>query len=203
MALITPRNIATSKLTDGSAFLQSLPAGATVQTVQRNTQGTGQYASTSYSLTDFWCEITPLFANSKILITVNVNMGVNAGGSNHDVAMSFNFVDNQNPAGATAIIAPNSTNGGTSTGASGARMAAYGAAGCFANVAQIYNYWIAHPTIQYLYTPSYQNTNTRRITTVISTAFGFNVVENKCSINTTDPRDVRPKSVMTLQEIKA
>lgn len=203
MALITPRNIATSKLTDGTAFLQSLPAGATVQTVQRNTQNTGQYASTSYNLTDQYCEITPIFANSKILITANVYFGPHAGGNRHDVAMSFNFVDNQNPSGATSIIAPNSTNGGSSTGASGARMAAYGAEGSFANVAQVGNWYLAHPTISYLYTPSYQNTNTRRITLVVATAFGYNVVHNMTSNNTTDPRDVRPRSVMTLQEIKA
>jgi len=203
MALITPRNIATSKLTDGTAFLQSLPAGSVIQVVERNSQDTASYASSSYSLTDLYCEITPQFANSKILITANAYFGPNAGSNNHDVAMSFNFVDNQNPSGATAIIAPNSNNGGSSTGASGSRTAAYGAASSFASVAGVGNWHLANPTVTYLYTPSYQNTNTRRITFVISTSFAFGALHNMQSNNTTDPRDIRPRSVMTLQEIKA
>ena len=203
MALITPKNIATSKLTDGSNFLQSLPAGSVVQVVERNSQDTANYASSSYQLTDIYCEITPQFANSKILITANGYFGPNAGGNSHDVAMSFNFVDNQNPSGATAIIAPNSTNGGSSTGASGSRMAAYGAASSFASVSNAGNWHLANPTMSYLYTPSYQNTNTRRITFVISTSFAYGALHNMQSNNTTDPRDVRPRSVMTLQEIKA
>lgn len=203
MALITPRNIATSKLTDGTDFLQTLPAGSVVQVVERNTQDTANYASSSYSLTDLYCEITPQFANSKILITASGYFGPNAGGNRHDVAMSFNFVDNQNPSGTTAIIAPNSTNGGSNTGATGSRMAAYGAASSFASASGAGNWHLANPTVTYLYTPSYQNTNTRRITFVISTSFAFAALHNMQSNNTTDPRDVRPRSVMTLQEIKA
>ena len=75
MALITPRNIATSKLTDGSAFIQTLPAGTVLQVQQNVMDGYAHYSGgTYYHLTDMTTNITPRSASSKILIRFQVNI---------------------------------------------------------------------------------------------------------------------------------
>lgn len=73
MALITPKNIATSKLTDGSNFLQSLPAGTVLQ-VQQNIMDSYSHFSggTYYALSGMNTNITPRSASSKFLVRLQV-----------------------------------------------------------------------------------------------------------------------------------
>ena len=75
MALITPRNIATSKLTDGTDFLQSLPAGTVLQVQQNVMDGYAHYSGgTWYHLTDMTTNITPRSASSKILVRFQISI---------------------------------------------------------------------------------------------------------------------------------
>ena len=81
MALITPRNIATSKLTDGSSFLTSinlssadLPSGSVLNVMQAYYTGTTSIAgSQAGSYVEIMSQtVTPKLAGSKFLIQVEV-----------------------------------------------------------------------------------------------------------------------------------
>ena len=79
MALITPRNIATSKLTDGSNFLTSvspnnMPSGSVVNVMQAYYTGTTSIAgSQAGSYIEIMSQtVTPKLAGSKFLIQVEV-----------------------------------------------------------------------------------------------------------------------------------
>ena len=94
MALITPKNIATSKLTDGSNFLQSLPAGSVLQVVsttsaQRLTSTVQD--STFVALPGLTASITPTDANNLILVTVHVGKVSSAQGSTSTGDRQMNF----------------------------------------------------------------------------------------------------------------
>ena len=80
MALITPKNIATSKLTDGSNFLTSIdhtnfPAGTIIQHQFSRILRTGHWstASTSYiEIGSMNVTITPKYTNSRIYLIAEV-----------------------------------------------------------------------------------------------------------------------------------
>ena len=89
MALITPRNIATSKLTDGSDFLTSIsliptdmPSGSVIQQVSHHSTDSFTTSGTTYLTTNASVSITPLFANSKMLIWICGSVHYD-GASNH------------------------------------------------------------------------------------------------------------------------
>ena len=79
MALITPKNIATSKLTDGSTFLTSvspsnMPSGSVVNVMQAYYTGTTSIASSQAAqyIEIMSQTVTPKLAGSKFLIQVEV-----------------------------------------------------------------------------------------------------------------------------------
>ena len=75
MALITPKNIETSKLSDGSNFLQDLPAGSVLQVISNVMDGDSYIGSSSYiHLTDLTTTITPRSATSKIFCTMQISI---------------------------------------------------------------------------------------------------------------------------------
>ena len=146
-AAIATDAIEAAQLKSDAIASGDLPTGTPLQIVQNTTTSTAQYASNTYVATALTCDITPKYANSKFHIHVSALFGSNTGSSiAHDVAFAWNLRDSLNPSGANAAIAPDSTTGGTDTsGASGTRMGGYHAGGCFANVANVANFWIWDP----------------------------------------------------------
>jgi len=122
MALITPKNIATSKLTDGSNFLTSIstsnmPAGSVLNVTQAAYTGTtsittGQ-AGTPIGI--FNQTVTPKSAGSQFLIQIEVKASHTPDNSmyftcNIDGNRSLFGRDNTNPAATNSWYIGNATN---------------------------------------------------------------------------------------------
>jgi hypothetical protein len=173
-------------------------SGSVVQIVSNTNQSHNNFASVNYQQTSLAVSITPKFANSKFLIRA-VHYG---GVQNHDAAVSFNFYDSINPSGSTAGIAPENDSGGLNNGTNGARMSAFFGITSWAGNSSVDDWFIGLAVGEYLYTPSYQNTNTRSFGTMVRTSNAFNFRENmNGQNNTADPRDMRVRSTITVMEI--
>ena len=73
MALIRPKNIPTANLSDGTSFLQDMPAGSIIQAKQ--SVRTSPYVTTSASFVfpdNLSIDITPSSASSQFVITPNL-----------------------------------------------------------------------------------------------------------------------------------
>ena len=120
--------------------------------------------------------------------------------------MSCNFADSLHQTSTTTPLAPHSTTGGDNNGASGSRMAGYFGYGSFAAEPNVDDWFMNNITGRYLYTPnsSTYTTNTRRFTTMVRTSTAKYIrINMNGQNNTTDPRDVRLRSVFTIYEIRA
>ena len=109
MALITPKNIATSKLTDGAAFLQTLPAGTVIQ-VKHAYHG----VNTTSSSTSFISVLTVQFdnnlqTNSKVLISAH--FGATRGTYNSNWGARITFYRDSTNLGEDFNLANNSFGG--------------------------------------------------------------------------------------------
>ena len=95
MALITPKNIATSKLTDGSNFLQSLPAGTVLQ-VKHAYIGTNNTAASTAFVSVLTVQFdNNLQTNSKVLISAHFGATRGTYNSNWGARITF-FRDSTN-----------------------------------------------------------------------------------------------------------
>ena len=74
MALITPKNIATSKLTDGNNFLTGMPSGSVLNVTQAAYTGTTTVSCSQAgsSIEIFSQTVTPKAAGSQFLIQLDV-----------------------------------------------------------------------------------------------------------------------------------
>ena len=175
-------------------------SGNVIQIVQRTTEDTANYSSVNYQNTDIYCDITPKFSTSKFFIQSLMHFGV----GNHDTSVSCNFTDDQISNPLDNPIAPHSTTGGDNNGNSGQRMAGYFGFGSFASEPNVDNWWLGQIYGDYLYTPNYQNTSTRRLRLCVRSANGDLVrICMNGQQNTSDPRDVRLRSFLTIMEIGA
>lgn len=190
--------ITAGKLHADAISHSTLPSGSILQTVQGLCHNTGNYNSVDYQGTGNSVAITPKLANSKFLIQAIEYGGV----ENHDVAVAFNFYDTQHQTSATTVIAPEASSGGVRNGASGGRMSAYFGITSWAGDSAVDNWFVGHASGIYLYTPGYQNTTTRTFKTCVKTSFGHNFRQGmNGQNNTTDPRDWRVYSTITVSEI--
>ena len=70
--------------------------------------------------------------------------------------------------------------------------------------ASVDNYFIGNVYGELLYTPAYQNTNQRAFTVMVRSSFGDNVRLNmNAHYNSSNPRDMRPTSSITIMEVAA
>ena len=100
------------------------------------------------------------------------------------------------------VVGPHNTSGGDNNGQSNSRMAGYFGFGSFAGNNTIDNWWLGQIYGEYLYTPSSGSTSSRRISFAVRTSEGRNFRLNmNGQNNTTDPRDVRLVSFMSISEI--
>ena len=102
MALITPRNIATSKLTDGSTFLTStngisaadMPSGTIVKSVTFRPSYSSEITVSSNTDVEWWPQtFDTVRANSRILITYHsgqINLNTTAATGNPRIYWSCN-----------------------------------------------------------------------------------------------------------------
>ena len=189
--------VTTAKIASNAITSTLMPAGSIIQVVQRTTSGTYNYANVNFQNTEIYIDVTPFHASSKFIIEVMCQFGV----TNHDVAISCNFSDSLHASGATHPIAPMTGDG--NNGSSGDRMDGFFGFGSFAADNAVDNYYIGNMTGRYLYTPAYQNTNQRRFSMMVRSSFGYNVRLNmNGQFNSTDPRDFRPESSITIYEVK-
>jgi hypothetical protein len=188
-------------LADNFAFTGTVTgAGKILQTVVDYDSATSNYASVDYQNTSVNVAITPTKSNSKFLIRYSVYGGV----ANHDTAVAFNISDSLHASGATTHIAPHSVSGGDNNGSSGQRMAAFTCIGSWAGINGPDDWFVGHSTGEYLYTPAYQNTNTRTFSVMVRTSSGYNFrLGMNGQNNTADPRDVRFMSVISVTEMSA
>lgn len=204
MALIKPKNLGANELNlaDNYAFTGTVTgagvSGKVLQTVLHYDSTTANYASVSYQNTALAVAITPTQSTSKFLIRYSIYGGV----VDHDVAVAFNISDSLHASGVTHRIAPDSVSGGDLDGSSGSRMGAFTAIGSWASNNTVDNWFIGHSTGEYLYTPAYQNTTTRTFTVMARSSFGKNFrLGMNGQNNTTDPRDVRFRSIISVTEM--
>ena len=95
MALITPKNIATSKLTDGSNFLQSLPAGTVLQ-VKHAYHGINSVATSTAFVSVLTAQFdNNLQTNSKVLVSAHFSATRATYNSNWGARVTF-FRDSTN-----------------------------------------------------------------------------------------------------------
>ena len=173
--------------------------GNVIQIVQRSTQDTANYSSVNYQNTDIYCDITPKFSSSKLYIQSTMQFGI----GNHDVAIACNYTDSLVSSGGS-VIGPHSTTGGDNNGSGGSRMAGMFGFGSFANDTGPDNWYLGNMYGNLLYTPSSGSTSTRRIYLAVRTSSGYLCrINMNGQNNTTDPRDVRLRSFMTIMEIGA
>lgn len=172
--------------------------GTPVQVVYNIIQTHAQYSSTSYAATDVEVAITPKFANSKFLIEGVYSGGTNAGNSNsHDCCAGLNFRDSLNPSGANVALVTDNASGAGST-----RTGSFMLLPSQAALANGLRYWVHQIPLSFLYTPSYQNTNTRTFGIIIKVGNSTQgTVQNMSDTNTDDRRDIRGSSVIKVTEI--
>ena len=188
----------TATLADGAATGVKQGAGSIIQVVQGTTHGTNNYGNVNWQNTVISTAITPVHANSKFLIEAVVQFGL--GGD--DCAASFNFSDSLHASGTTHPLGPMSTDG--NNGSSGQRLMAFFGMGSFAAASDVDNFYIGNISGKYLYTPAYQNTNSRTFTVMVRSAEGINVRLNmNAHYNAANPRDMRPTSSITVYEVRA
>jgi hypothetical protein len=168
------------------------PSGSVLQVVQSTNQNTNNFSSSSYQLTSNTVSITPALTNSRFLIIANMYGGY----ENHDTAVAFNFSDSL--VGNTTAIAPDST-----TGAGTNRTGGYFGITSWAANSTVDDWFIGHANGQFLYTPSYQNTNARTFGVIVKTSLSFYFRENMSQRNADDSRDLRLRSSITVMEIAA
>ena len=174
--------------------------GSPIQVVYNSVQTHAQYDSTSYAATDVQVQITPKFADSKFLIEAVYSGGTNAGNSvSHDCMAGLNLRDSLNPSGANAPIVTDNASGGN-TSRTGSFMLFPSTAG----QANVLRYWVHQIPMQFLYTPSYQNTNARTFGVLIKVGNSAQgAIQNMSDTNTDDRRDVRGTSIIKVTEIAA
>ncbi len=190
--------ITAGKLHADAVSYSTLPSGSILQTVQGLCHNTANFNNVDYQGTGNSVAITPKLANSKFLIQAIEYGGV----QDHDVAVAFNFYDTQHQTSATTTIAPEADSGGVRNGASGGRMSAYFGITSWAGDSAVDNWFVGHASGIYLYTPGYQNTTARTFKTCVKTSFGYNYRQGmNGQNNTTDPRDWRVYSTITVSEI--
>ena len=172
--------------------------GTPIQVVYASVQTHPQYSSTSYAATDVEVAITPKFATSKFLIEAVFSGGTNAGNSNsHDCMAGLNFRDSLNPSGANAAIVTDNASGAGSSRTGGFMLLPSTAA-----VASVLRYWVHQIPMQFLYTPSYQNTNTRTFGVLIKVGNSTQgTTQNMSDTNSDDRRDIRGTSIIKVTEI--
>ena len=174
--------------------------GSPIQVVHTIIQTHPQYSSTSYVATDVEVAITPKFADSKFLIEAVYSAGTNGGNSNsHDCMAGLNFRDSLNPSGANAAIVTDNASGASSN-----RTGSFMLLPSTAAVADILRYWVHQIPMQFLYTPSYQNTNTRTFGVLIKVGNSAQgTQQNMSDTNIDDRRDIRGTSIIKVTEIAA
>lgn len=192
---------ANGKIESSSGALElpngSGPSGSIIQVVQGTTYGTQNYGNVNFQNTVISTAITPFLTDSKFLIEAVVHFGI--GGQ--DCATSFNFSDSLHASGTTHPLGPMSTDG--NNGSSGQRLMSFFGWGSYAADADIDNFFIGNVSGKYLYTPAYQNTNSRTFTVMVRSAEGLNVRLNmNAHYNNANPRDMRPTSSITVSEIR-
>tara|TARA_B100001250_G_C19621796_1_gene709692 strand:+ start:39 stop:584 length:546 start_codon:yes stop_codon:yes gene_type:complete len=176
------------------------PSGNVIQVVQRTTQNTNNYSSVNYQNTDIHCDITPKFASSKLYIQSIMQFGI----GDHDTSIACNYTDSLISSSTSNPIGPHSTTGGDNNGSAGQRMAGYFGFGSFAGEPNVDNWYLGQIYGDFLYTPGYQNTTTRTIYLAVRSSLGKLVrINMNGQNNTTDPRDVRLRSFLTIMEIGA
>ena len=190
--------VTTPKIASGAIAPSVMPTGSIIQIVQGTTYGTNNYGNVNWQNTVINTSITPVHANSKFMIEAIVHFGI----GNQDCATSFNFSDSLHASGTTHPLGPMSTDG--NNGSPGQRLMAFFGWGSYASDADIDNFFIGNTTGKYLYTPAYQNTNSRTFSVMVRSAEGHNVRLNmNAHYNAGNPRDMRPTSSITVYEIKA
>jgi len=172
--------------------------GTPIQVVHTTIQTHPQYSSTSYVATDVEVAITPKFADSKFLLEAVYSGGTNAGNSNsHDCMAALNFRDSLNPSGANAAIVTDNASGAGTLRTGGFMLLPSTAA-----VASVLRYWVHQIPMQFLYTPSYQNTNTRTFGVLIKVGDSSQgTTQNMSDTNANDRRDIRGSCTIKVTEI--
>ena len=171
--------------------------GAPIQVVYAIIQTHPQYGSTSYVATDVQVAITPKFATSKFLIEGVYSTGTNADSTSHDAAAAINIRDSLNPSGANAAIVTDNA-----SGAGSSRTGGFMLMPSTAMVSNVTRYWVHQIPLVFLYTPSYQNTNTRTFGFLIKNAqANQGTTQNMSDQNIDDRRDIRGSSTIKVTEI--
>ena len=189
--------VTTAKIASNAITPSVMPTGSIIQVVQGTTHGTNNYGNVDFQNTVISTSITPVHANSKFILEAIVQFGI----GNQDCASSFNFSDSLHASGTTHPLGPMSGDG--TNGASNSRLPAFFGWGSYAADADIDNFFIGNVSGKYLYTPAYQNTNSRTFTVMVRSAEGHNVRLNMNGhYNAANPRDMRPTSSITVYEGK-
>ena len=190
--------VTSAKIASNAITPSVMPTGSIIQVVQGTTHGTNNYSNVNFENTVISTAITPVHANSKFLIESVVHFGIGS----EDCATSFNFSDSLHASGTTHPLGPMSTDG--NNGSAGQRLMAFFGSGSFAADSSIDDFFIGNVSGKYLYTPAYQNTNSRTFAVMVRSAEGINVRLNmNAHYNAANPRDMRPTSSITVYEVKA
>ena len=172
--------------------------GTPIQVVYNIIQTHPQYSSTSYVATDVEVSITPKFADSKFLLEAVYSAGTNGGTSNsHDCVAGLNFRDSINPSGVNSPLVTDNA-----SGAGSSRTGGFMLLPSTAQVSLVLTYWVHQIPMHYLYTPSYQNTNTRTFGVLIKVGNSSEgATQNMSDSNTDDRRDIRGSCIIKVTEI--
>lgn len=201
---LSANSVTAAELADGAVTAAKIDSNVqlskVLQIVQGQYAGHDNYSSPTYAATNIAASITPIKADSKFLIQANVFFSY-AG--NHDTVFNGNFYDSINPAGSTSSIAPTNTSGAGSN-----RTGTYFGMGSFAAAGTVDDWGVFNISGNYLYTPSYQNTNARTIGVLLahnnnSSGGGSTIRLNMPQTNSDDGRDIRGYSTITITEIAA
>ena len=194
----TTITVPTGKTLVGTDIGSIKAPGTPIQVVYNSVQTHAQYDSTSYAATDVEVAITPKFATSKFLIEAVYSGGTNAGNSNsHDCMAGLNLRDSLNPSGANAPIVTDNASGGATS-----RTGSFMLFPSTAALANVLRYWVHQIPMQFLYTPSYQNTNARTFGVLIKVGNSAQgAIQNMSDTNSDDRRDVRGTSIIKVTEI--
>ena len=183
-------------LTTAGVPASAMPAGSVIQVVSAYHTNHNQYASSDYQATGTQVSITPKRSDSKFLIRASMYGGV----ENHDVSVGFSFYDSLIST-SSPIVVDNQSGGSPTNGGSGHRMGAFFGISSWGADSLPDDWFIGTAVGEYLYTPSYQNVTTRTFGVLVKTSFGYWFRENMGQRNTSDPRDVRVASQITVMEI--
>jgi len=182
-----------SALTQGTLPADVMPSGSVLQTVYASYDNVESVNVTSYTAISLNASITPKSATSKFLLTASLMAGVNG----HDSSMDFNFSDSL--VGTNTPVLNKSVQGST-----GQQM--FQGWGSYAGASTIDDWLFANINPMGLYTPGYQNTNTRTfyvIAGIRSSNTSHNIIMNRTQNSGTDNRAGRGVSTLIIQEIAA